>query len=387
MIGPKRSSRFISSFKAIFKKEIIHIRHDPSVLVFAFVFPILELALLGYILDINPRQINTVIYDVVNTQRSKQFMDVFANSNDFKIIKWVSSDKEFYDAIVSGEAKVGIKVPIIIAKHEIAGVSDGILVVVDGSNATVAGEAVKVANRLGLQVSIQSLTGDALALPIGQVISSVPVESRISVLFNANSRSANFFLPGLIVWELPAITILLVVLTISREREIGTLEQLSITPIDPIGMILGKMLPYAIFAFILLCEILLVIHYVFDVPIRGSVGLLLLIAIPFIMASIGIGLMVSSAAKTQIEAVQLGVIFRVFPSFMFSGYIFPLESAKPFFEIMTRFVPERYFMEVCRGIVLRGATFDHLWSHTLILTIMSICTLSAAMAIYRKQLK
>lgn len=377
----RESQLFWTSLKAILKKEFIHIKRNPAVLTFALVFPILELLLLGYILDINVKDVDTVIYDLANNQESKALIDEFTNTNDFRIVKRANTDEELYKTITSGQAKVGIKIPVNYSKQILEQETSNILVIVDGSNATVTSEAVNVSNRVTLEISIKQILernnlGDAL-----------PIETRTSVMFNPTTRSANYFLPGLIVWELPAVTILLVALSVVGEREKGTLEQLSITPINPVGMVIGKMVPYAILAFLELCEILLVIRFIFQVPINGNVFLLVFMTIPFILASVGLGLVVSSGANTQIEAMQMGLIFRVFPPFYFTGYVFPLESSPYFFQVITQFIPERYLMEIVRGIILRGAGFKHLWTHALILCVMSIITLSAAAAIYKKKFK
>jgi ABC-2 type transport system permease protein len=217
--------------------------------------------------------------------------------------------------------------------------------------------------------------------------SNIAIESRSSVLFNPDTRSANFFLPGLIVWEIPAITIVLVLLAFVKETETGTIEQLSITPISPAGFIIGKMFPYMMLAFLLVIEILIITRYVFQVGINGSVFLLLSLTVPYILASASLGAALSGKANTQIDAMQLGLIFRVFPPFYFTGYVFPLESSPEIFQTITRLIPERYLMEICRGIIIRGTTFESLWIHCLVLTLMSFATLFLAIRVYRKKLQ
>lgn len=371
-------SLFWVSLRAIFHKEIIHILHSPAVLVFALLFPILETTLLGYILDLNPRYVNTVVYDLAQTQDSRNLIDQFANTSDFYIVKQVNSDKELSDAITRGNAKVGIKIPYDYSRRLNNSETANVLVVVDGSNATVTGEMVSTANRIALQASIKQLI--AQGQPNG---TEVPIETRSAVLFNPDTRSANFFLPGLLVWELPAITIVLVALSIVKEKEQGTLDQLRMTPINPLGAVIGKISPYAILALLLELEMLLTSYYIFNMPINGSLGLLILLFIPFIFTDLGLGVIVAGFAEDQKTALQLSVMLRVIPPFYLSGYIFQIENMPEVVQTATKFVPHRYAIEIVRGILLRGAGWQHLWQHGLILTLMAILMLTLAAFIYK----
>jgi ABC-2 type transport system permease protein len=376
----RRNRLFFASFKAIFKKEFLHLFREPTVVTFALVIPMVELLLLGYILDVNVRQVRTVVYDLANTQESRRLIDQFESTNDFQVVKIVNSDKQMHDAIIAGEARVAIKIPIDYSRQFLEGRTNSIQVIVDGSNATVSGEVVNVSNRITLQESIKRI------LAKSPNRNNIPIETRTSVLFNPDTRSSNFFLPGLIVWEIPGVTILLVALSIAAEREKGTFEQLSITPINPAGMIIGKLCPYAMLGFFMLCELVLLVRVVFDVPVNGSILLLMLFTIPFIITDIGIGLIVSSGANIQLEAMQSGLIFRVFLPLYFTGYIFPVESTPKYFQWVCNFIPHYHYMEITRGIMLRGAGFEHLWGHGLALVISSFITISLATKIYKKKL-
>jgi ABC-2 type transport system permease protein len=374
---------FFSSIKAVFKKEFVYIKRSPSVIAFALIFPIVELFMLGYLLDINVKLVDTVIFDLSKTQDSRQFVDYIVNTYDFRVVKNAESDEEIYETLKRGEAKVGIKIPTNFSRRLNNNATADVLVLADGSNAVVTGEVVSVFNRIVLEESLRRIREK---LP-PEARKPVAVETRTSVLFNPNARSANFFLPALIVWELPAVTILLVILSIAGERERGTLEQLAITPINPAGLIIGKMLPYLVLAFLELCEILFLITYVFSIPINGSLLLLLGLTILYIITSIGIGLMLSAAVSNQIQAIQVGLIFRVVPPYYFTGFVFPLESTPSWFQSFTTIIPERQIMEVCRGIIVRGAGLEDLLTQSIILLLMSIITISGATFIYWRKLK
>lgn len=369
------------SLKAVFKKEFRHILRSPSVMVFALLFPLLEMILLGYILDLNPRRVKTVVYDLANTQQSHTLIDRFVNSNDFRIIKIANSDQELYETIVAGQAKVGIKIPLNYSTNLLKQQTAQVLVVVDGTNTTVTSEMINTANRIGLEESVQRL----LSSDQKAIFNVVPVESRPSVLFNPDARSANFFLPGLIIWELPAITIILVALSIVGEKEKGNIDQLRMTPIDSLGAVLGKTLPYAVLAILLELEMLIVSYYLFGMPIKGSILLLILLLIPFILIDLGTGVIVSGFANNQKTALQMAVVFRVIPPFYLSGYIFQIETMPKSMQFVTRFVPHRYAIEIVRGILLRGAGLEHLWPQALILIAMSIVIILGSAFIYKQK--
>jgi ABC-2 type transport system permease protein len=347
----------------IFRKEIIQITRDPATLFFALFLPIVELLMLGYAVDTNVRQIKTVVYDMALTQQSRELINHFVNTDDFKIIKAVYSDKELNDAIVAGEAKVGIKIPEDYSRRLMEGETANVLVLVDGSDSTVTGEAIGAANGVALQESLKLIL-------ISTPSSKIPLETRNKVLFNPDTRSPNFFIPGLIAILLQAMLIVLVAFSIVREREKGTLDQLYMTPIGSLGLMLGKVLPYGILGFFEVCWILLIMRYVFDVPIHGSLGLLLLFSIPFIMTILGMGLMISTKASTQTEAMQMAMS-TLLPSIFLSGYIFSIDNMPTVFVWISRFIPATYYIDTLRAIILRGAGLNHLWLNGIILFGMS----------------
>lgn len=380
-------NNLLFSFIALFKKEILHLLRNPIVITFSFLFPIIEMFLLGYLLDITVRDIKTVAYDLSNTQESRELLKSFENSNDFKIIKYVYSDKELYDSIISGQANVGIKVPIDYSKNIVDNLTSNILVLADGSQVTSANETVNVANIIALEKSIKQITGNLnLNTKISQQQSLPFLETRISVLYNPQVASSVFYLPGLLIFDMPAITILLVALAIAVERERGTFEQLLMSPINPIGMLLGKTLPYLLLSIIVMIFSLCLSYFIYKVPINGNLLLLIILIIPYLLIGICLGALVASKVKTQLEAIQLGILLRVIPTLYLSGYIFPIESMPPIFQKITKLIPDSYAMEISRGIILRGAGIQDLWEQALILIIMLVPLLLITFIVYKKLL-
>ena len=373
---PRRTPFF--GLAPVARKEFTHILRDPSTLFFALLIPILQLFLFGYAIDTNVRQIPTVIFDESHTQQSRSLIQAFAASDIFKISTYAQTAPEMYRTMRSGRAQVAIRIPSDYARNLQLGRSATVLVLVDGSDSSIAGIAVDASTGVALEKSI----AQSLARVPG--LTSQPIEVRPSVLYNPATRSANFFIPGLIAILLQMMIILLIALSLVRERERGTLEQLKMTPIAPLGLMIGKMIPYGALAFSELCLILTLMRLIFQVPIHGSVILLLLMSLPFLLTVLGIGLIISTRAKTQAEAFQLAM-GTILPSIFLSGYIFQISTMPAFFRAISAIVPATYYIRIIRGIVLRGSSFPDLWLNALVLTLMgSAAILAAAYAFVRQ---
>jgi ABC-2 type transport system permease protein len=338
-------------------------------LFFALFIPVLQLLIFGFAIDTNVRQIPTVVLDEAHTQESRQLVDRFVNSDTFHVVQFVQSNHDLYETIVAGKAKTGLKIPADYSRRLQDGQQATVLVLVDGSDSTVTSYAINVSNGIMLQESLRRVLGDAGVMP---------VEVRPSILFNPSTRSANFFVPGMIAIVVQAMIIMLVAFSVVREREKGTLEQLSLTPVSPLGLMVGKMTPYGMLAFLELCTILVLMRFVFRVPIHGSLATLLLLSLPFVLTILGIGLLISTKAKTQVEAFQLAM-GTLLPSVFLSGYVFMIENMPTFFQWVSHVVPATYYIAVLRGVILRGAGLGELWVNGLVLLCMgSVAILLAA---------
>ena len=348
-------------FGAVFYKETLHVRRDFATLFFSLIIPLLQMFLLGYGIDTNIRQINTVVYNADGRRESRELLDRLRNSDTFHIYRYVNNDHDLNDAIVSGKCRVGIKIPVDYSDKLLHQMSAQVLVLIDGSDSSVAGQAINVTTAIGLDESLRRVlaTGD----------SNFAVEMRPKILFNPDSRSPNFFLPGLTAVLLLNVTTFLTAFSIVREKERGTLEQLFVTPVRPMGLLLGKLLPYLGIGFFELCMIVFAMRFLFSVPIHGNVLLLAFLSLPYIFVSLSLGILISSKATSQAHAMQLAFL-TILPSIFFSGYIFPRETMPRFFYILSYFVPASYFINITRGIILRGATWAHLWTDGLALFLM-----------------
>ena len=356
MINPFRG------FSAVFYKEALHVRRDFGTLFFSLIIPLLQMFLLGFGIDTNIRQINTVVYNADGRRESRELLDRLRNSDTFRLVRFVETDHDLTDAIVSGKCRVGIKIPVDYSDKLLHQMSAQVLVLIDGSDSSVAGQAINVTTAIGLDESLRRVlanTGDT----------AFAVDMRPKILFNPDSRSPNFFLPGLTAILLLNVTTFLTAFSIVREKERGTLEQLFVTPVRPMGLLLGKLLPYLMIGFFELCMILTFMRFIFSVPIHGSVLLLALLSLPYIFVSLSLGILISSKANSQAEAMQLAFL-TILPSIFFSGYIFPRETMPKFFYVLSYFVPATYFIDITRGIILRGAGWVHLWTDAVALFTM-----------------
>jgi len=363
-------------FGAVFYKETLHVRRDFGTLFFSLIIPILQMFLLGYGIDTNIRQINTVVYNADGRRESRELLDRLRDSDTFRLYRYVNNDRDLNDAIISGKCRVGIKIPVDYSDKLLHQMSAQVLVLIDGSDSSVAGQAINVTTAIGLDESLRRVLSDNTA--------AFAVDMRPKILFNPDSRSPNFFLPGLTAVLLLNVTTFLTAFSIVREKERGTLEQLFVTPVRPMGLLLGKLLPYLAIGFFELLMILTAMRFLFFVPIHGNVFLLAFLSLPYIFVSLSIGILISSKATSQAQAMQLAFL-TILPSIFFSGYIFPRETMPKFFYTISFFVPATYFINITRGIILRGAGWSHLWWDAVALFLMgSLLLVIAARRFHNK---
>jgi ABC-2 type transport system permease protein len=379
---------------AVLYKEALHIRRDSMAFLFALIVPILQMVILGFGIDTNIRQISTVVLDEDGRQASRELVDRLRNSDMFRVVGYVTSDRELREAVVGGRAKVAVKIPVDYSDRLLDGAGAQVLVLVDGSDSSVAGQAVNVSTAIGFDESLRRTAaggagrGQAGVGPRPSTMSGAPgapVEVRPRLLFNPDSRSPNFFLPGLTAVLLLFVTTFLTAFSIVRERERGTLEQLFVTPVRPLGLLLGKLLPYLAIGFVELCVILLLMRTVFRVPIHGSVPLLLLLSLPYLFVALSIGLLISTRAQSQAQAIQLALM-TMLPSIFFSGYVFPRETMPLPFYVISCLIPATYFVNIARGVILRGAGLVHLWDDAAVLVGMGIVLIFLAAQRFQKKI-
>lgn len=361
---------------AVVYKEVLHARRDRMAIMFAFIMPLLQMVILGAAIDTNVRQVPTAVFDQSGLQQtagapdrgtteSRAFIDRLRNSDTFRVYKYVHSDAELNAEMIAGRARVGIKIPPEYARDLLYGDSAEVLVLVDGSDSSVAGQAVTVSGQIALDESLRRV------LPHG---AALPIEIRPKLMFNPASRSPNFFLPGLMAVLLLFVTTMLTAFSVVREKERGTLEQLLVTPVRPLALMLGKIAPYFALGLLELCAILLFMRYAFQVPIHGNVLLLIALSTGYLFVNLTIGVLISTKASSQAGAMQLAMMTTL-PSIFLSGYIFPRDTMPLVFYLLSYLIPATYMVEIGRGVILRGAGATELWLDALVLGAMGVLIL------------
>ena len=387
----ERRGRTTDGLFAVMVKEFYHIRRQPSTIFFMLVVPVMQTIIFGYAIDTQIENIPSVVLNLDGRAQSRQLVDSFANTRRFTIIGEVHNEDDFMHAIRSGNAKVGIKIPPNYSDRIIRGEQVQVQVLIDGSDSQVATTALNTSQLLGINASIALARQKAETVQIAPARDAkgrgeLPIEFRPRLLYNPDLKSAYFFVPGLVGIILQLVTLFLTSFAIVRERELGTLEQLFVTPVGRTGLLLGKLVPYAAVGFVETLIVLCVMIYVFGVPIQGSIGLLLSLAMLFMVCSLGLGLLVSTIAKIQVEAVQFAFVVML-PSVLLSGFVFPRSEMPLPIYVLTFAIPATYFIEILRGIVLRGATYVDLIPMIVGLAICCVVVLTISISRFRKQLE
>ena len=375
---------------AMLLKEFSHIRREPATIFFMLIVPVLQTVLFGYAIQLDVEHIPTVIYDLDGRTHARELLDAFQNTRTFKVVDRVFDDDSFDRALTSGRAKVGVRVPSNYSDDLLSGRQAQVQVLIDGSDSTVATTALNAANLLGAAMSSRITRRFADTLPnvpardsVGRV--TTPIEIRPRLLYNPDLESSHFFVPGLVGIIMQLVTLFLTSFAIVREREQGTLEQLFVTPVGRVALLLGKMVPYAVIGGLEMLIVLNVMVFLFGVPIHGSMWLLFGLAGLFLVTALSLGLLVSTLSKTQLQAMQFAFLFML-PSVLLSGFVFPREQMPWPLYGLSFAIPVTYFVEVLRGIVLRGADLHDLLPQAIGLIVCSLVVLSVSLARFRKQL-
>ncbi|HET9905561.1 MAG TPA: ABC transporter permease [Anaerolineales bacterium] len=371
-----------SRLLSIVRKEFIQIFRDPRTLALVIVMPIMQLFLLGYAATTDVRNIDMAVWDQNNTPQSRELLDAFRAADYFRIEYAVSSPDEYQALIESGKVRVALIIPPDYDRRLLESTAQ-VEIILDGSDGSVGATALSTARLVGQSYATKIVAERTLLS--GRTTSQVPLEVRTRVLYNPDFRSAYFMIPGVAGMILSFITTILTATAIVRERERGTIEQLIVTPIRPIELVIGKLTPYVILAFIETFEVLIVGRLVFDVPIRGSLWLIILSSGLFLMSSLGIGLFASTVANTQQEAMLTVMMFNL-PMIFLSGFFFPIQAMPPALQIVSAVIPLRYYLIVIRSLLLKGVGFAALQTEIISLAIFGLVIMTLASLRFRKRL-
>jgi ABC-2 type transport system permease protein len=371
-------------FRALIKKEMIHMLRDPRTLVFIFMMPIMQLVLLGYANNTEIKHVPTAVFNQDNSKASRALLDSFQATDYFSFDYAVYSQQEVYRLIDAGKAKVGIIIPPDYSQSIATRKTADVLVLLDGADPTIA-SAVMSAAALAGQAHGANVRSQQLSLqgPIGGGAS--PVDVRTRVLYNPDLLGSYNLVPGLIAMILFQTATSLTALAIVKERERGTIEQLIVTPIRSWELIVAKIIPYILVSFANTVLIMAVGTFLFGVPLRGSIVLLFGLVGLYLLPTLGLGLLISTAAKTQQQA-QLMTMPIMLPSMMLSGVFFPISSLPLALQFVSNLLPLTYFIYILRSILVKGVGIDLIIPQIIALTIFAIVLLGLAARRFQKTL-
>lgn len=354
---------------AIARKEFLHIIHDPRSLVIIIVMPVIMLILFGYALNMEIDNVSLAIIDHDNSAASRQLIDQFRGSSFFKVFTYTGRTSEVENLFLSGKARAILVIDQDFARNFQTHQRADVQILIDGSDPNAA---TMISNYCaGI---INNFNDDS------NPVLPAPFDVRPRLWYNPDMKSAYFFVPGLIALILIMISALLTSITITREKEMGTMEQILVSPVKPREIILGKVMPYIVLALIDGIAILLLGMLFFSIPFAGSSILLLLLSVLYILAALSFGLMISTLVNTQQVAMMIALSATLLPTVMLSGFIFPIKSMPEILQYVSYLVPARYYMIIIRGILLKGNTLMQLLPQALFLLFLSVVMLRNAVS-------
>ncbi len=363
---------------SVIKKEYIQMRRDRLTLVLIFMLPLVQLLLFGYAIQTEVKHIPTVVFDQSLSSDSRDLLNTFSASGYFHVLYTAGSYDQVTRYIDSGQAQVGIIVPPDFSRKLEQQESAPVQVIVDASDNMVANQAIATANSIGLiksqQIMLQSRAETLL-----------PLDIRVRPWYNPDGITAFYMVPAILGVIVTMTMVIITAMAIVRERERGTLEQLIVTPLRTYELMLGKIIPYIVLGYLQITVALLVGSLIFQVPIRGSLLELYLLTLFFITASLGLGLTISNLAKNQMQAMQMA-FFVMLPSILLSGFMFPRQAMPEVIYYISYVVPLTYYLDIIRGIILKGIGFPYLLGQVSALLVFSLLMLGISTARFKKKL-
>ncbi len=367
--------------QALMRKEAAHIRRDARSLMIVLAMPVLMIIMYGYALNMDVKHIRTCVLDMDRTVDSRQLIAAFTAGGFFDLRGSVSARAEAEHWLRTRQARVALVIPAGFARARARGEGGEVQLLVDGSDATTAAVAVNDAELLVAGFSLAGRPGRA------PVVLALPVEAVPRVWYNPELRSSNFLVPGLMATLLMMISALLTSITIAREKETGTLEQMLVSPVTAGEIVLGKVLPYVVIAFAVGVLVLATGRVLFGVKIHGSVVHLLAFSVIYVTAALSIGLFISTLVSTQQQAMLAAQMATTLPSFLLSGYIFTLSGMPWPLQALSHLVPARYYLVIVRGIILKGTSWQVFLPEAASLVALTVVMLAATTVRFRAQVR
>jgi ABC-2 type transport system permease protein len=374
----------VERLKHMLKKEFIQIFRDPRMRAVIFVVPVAQVLIFGYAVTTDVRNIRTGVFDLDNSVRSRELVERFSGSGYFDMVRRLTSDAQVRDVLDRGDVKAVVRMDHGFGADLEAGKTVALQVIVDGTDSNTASYVLSYTAKIAGAYSDQLLV-KRIQRETGLRPGPAPVSLATRAWFNPNLESRHFFVPGVIALLVMVISILLSSMAVVREKEIGTIEQIMVTPIGRLEFILGKTIPFALIGFLDVILISVIAVFWFDIPIMGDPFLLLFSTGLYLMSTLGVGLFISTVSRTQQQAMMTAFFFMQ-PAILLSGFIYPIANMPVMIQWITYLNPLRYFLVIIRGIFLKGVGLHVLWPQMAALAILGGALLLTASSRFRKTL-
>jgi len=367
----------------IIKKEFLQIRRDKRVLAILTLFPALLMLLNGYALNSDVQHVRMAVCDQEKSHESRDFTDAFVTSGYFDYVAMPGSTTEATAMLNDGDVKLALVIPPDFSHKILSGEQAEIQVLVDGMDANYATTIVGYVQAISLEYSRNIILKNLAKFGRGNYI---PVDYEARIWYNPELKSAKFLVPGLIGFVLAITAVIATSLSIVKEKERNTIEQIDVSPISPVELIVGKMIPYVLISLVAAALVLTAGYFLFDVAIKGSLILLFFTTLLFIVAALSIGLYVSAVSETQMVAFQLAALLATLPTMMFSGFMFPIRSMPWWLQIISNMTPAKFYLVILRGIILKGVGLASWWPQVVYLAIFTSVMLFLSVRRFEKTL-
>jgi ABC-2 type transport system permease protein len=375
-----------SPLLAIARKEFLQIRRDKATIYMVFIFPVMMLLLYGFGIRYDVKLVPMTVYDQDGSSDSRQYIERFSQSQYFRIVRYATRYDELQQDIDRGDARIGIVIPVDFGERLSSNRETAVQVIVDGADNNTATIALSYVSTITRDYSSDILMTQMEAILRRMNLTIPPIEVEQRIWFNPDLESVQFIVPGIIAIIMMIIGTVLTAVTIVKEKEQGTIEQMVSSPIKRYELMLGKVIPYAGLAYLDFLLVLMFSRLIFGVEIKGSLLLLLVVAFFYLLGVLGMGILVSTMTETQISAMLTAIILSMLPSILLSGFIFPIQQMPGIIQALTVVVPARYFIEILRDIYLKGLGIQYFWREVIFIMVFGFAMLALAARRFHKRL-
>lgn len=367
------------------KKEFLQFKRDPKMFGIILVAPVFQLIFLGYAANLDINKIRLVVFDQDRSSTSRELINSITSSGYFKLVGYTTDYKKVTEMLDYGKCIVALVIPNDFEKNIFKKNPAKLQAILDASDGNTASIAAGYLQQNVLQFA-QSISFEMFQKSGKKITPVGTILPEIRIWYNPTLKTRNYMVPGIVGLLLSIITLLLTSLAIVKEKEIGTMEQLIVTPLKPYQIIIGKLIPFIVLGFIAVIIVLTAMRLIFDIPVKGNLYFLFLSSFFYILSTLGLGLFVSTISKTQ-QAMMISVFLVMMPMVYLSGFAFPIENMPKVLQYISYIIPLRYFINIIRGVISKGLGFSELWLNSLILLVMGIFILVLSALRFQKRLE